>query len=121
MATTDVITLLLANLLPTEINENFDLVNVESKEYEETPALHLYLEEKLIPPEMDAEALPNGFYPESIVMDFPIRKKAAVLHVRRRRWKDAQGCSIPPREIKLVAKGTRISQEFATFLKGGVR
>lgn len=51
---------------------------------------------------------------ESIIT--PIRERDTVLHVRRRRWKDASGKSYA-RDIQLTAKGTRISMEFAAFLK----
>ena len=39
-----------------------------------------------------------------------------VLHIRRRRWKDAGGKSVS-KDWQMVAKGTRYSKEFATFLK----
>jgi hypothetical protein len=48
--------------------------------------------------------------------DFPIRNHKTLLHVRRRRWKDADGNSYS-NDWQLVAKGTRISTEFALFLK----
>ena len=51
--------------------------------------------------------------------DFPIREYRTVLHVRRRRWKDADGKSVS-NDWQMVAKGTRYSKEFATFLKNSL-
>lgn len=46
----------------------------------------------------------------------PIRDYRTILHVRRRRWKDADGKS-HSKDWQLVAQGTRHSVEFAAFLK----
>ena len=62
----------------------------------------------------------NGFLPESLITDFPIRDKRATLIVRRRRWKDEETGEIVSNDYELVAKGTRHSKEFAAFLKGGL-
>lgn len=110
--------LLVSYILPKEINESFDLVDVKidklsSSEHE---MLHLFLNEKATPPNNRTDLTPNGFYPESNVLDFPIREYTTVLHVRRRRWKDAEGKSVH-KDWKLAATGTRISPEFAAFLK----
>jgi len=106
---------LLHYVLPQEIVDSFDLVNLQ--ECEKT--LHLYLEEcNEVPKEYSALSLfPNGFYEESTIKDFPLRDKKVVLHIRRRRWVDEQGKSYS-RHWDLVAQGTRYSKEFAIFLKG---
>lgn len=108
---------LLAFMLPKDINDNFELVDVSDEQFEECPALHLHLEERQLPPEEYPEAIPNGFHKESVVTDFPMRDKVVVLHIKRRRWKDSDGKSLPSKDIPLAAKGTRISCEFAAFLK----
>ena len=59
----------------------------------------------------------NGFLPESLITDFPIRDKRATLIVRRRRWKDEETGEIVSNDYELVAKGTRHSKELAAFLK----
>ena len=110
--------LLVSYILPKEISESFDLVDVKidklsSNKHE---MLHLFLDEKATPPDNRTDLTPNGFYPESNVLDFPIREYTTVLHVRRRRWKDAEGKSVH-KDWKLAATGTRISPEFAAFLK----
>jgi len=106
---------LLAYVLPKEIIESFDLVKLEEKE----KTLHLYLDEcNVVPDEYkDLSLSPNGFYEESTLKDFPLRRNKVVLHVRRRRWVDASGKSYS-RRWDLVAEGTRYSKEFASFLKG---
>ena len=103
-------------ILPSEMTEYFDLVKVRTDEYAQEQRLHLYLDEKDITPEGHTDLTPNGFYEESCMNDFPIREYRTVLHVRRRRWKDADGRSVS-KDWQMVAKGTRYSKEFATFLK----
>lgn len=117
MISDDSMARLLAFMLPKDINDNFELVDVTDELFEDCPALHLHLEERATPPEGSSSAIPNGFHAESIVTDFPMRDKVVVLHIKRRRWKDESGRSIPSKDIPLAAKGTRISCEFAAFLK----
>lgn len=78
------------------------------------------LEEKnLHPEEFIGQRLSSKGYFESVnVNDFPIRGKACYLKVKRRRWLNEDTNKIVSRDWKLVAKGTRMTQEFATFLKG---
>jgi transposase len=57
------------------------------------------------------------FYKEITIQDFPIRGKQVYLHVKRRRWQDNSMGSMVTRDWDLVAKGTRMTKEFATFLK----
>ena len=103
-------------ILPSEMTEYFDLVKVRTDEYAQEQRLHLYLDEKDITPEGHADLTPNGFYEESCMNDFPIREYRTVLHVRRRRWKDTDGKSVS-KDWQMIAKGTRYSKEFVTFLK----
>ena len=105
---------LLRLVLPAEIADNFDLVNLQTL----GDTLHFHLDEKLVVPEEYKEfsLSPNGFYAVSAVSDFPLRDKKVVLHLRRRRWVDETGKSYS-REWKLVPEGTRYSKEFAAFLK----
>jgi hypothetical protein len=105
---------LLPYVLPKEIIESFDLVNLQDKE----EILHLYLDESNVIPEeyQELSLSPNGFYEESTIKDFPLRDRKVVLHIRRRRWVDKEGKSYS-RQWDLVAEGTRYSKEFAIFLK----
>jgi hypothetical protein len=109
---------LLRYVLPEEIVESFDLVNLE----EQKETLHFYLDEcNIVPQEYkDLSLSSNGFYEESTIKDFPLRDKKVILHIRRRRWVDEQGKSYS-RRWELVAEGTRYSKEFAYFLKEAFR
>jgi len=106
---------LLYYVLPREISESFELVNINENE----STLHLYLDENDRVPEeyKELNLTSNGFYEESQIKDFPLREKKVMLHVRRRRWLDELGKSYS-RKWELVAEGTRYSKEFAFFLKG---
>ena len=105
---------LVRHVLPKELVDFFDLVNI----HEQEGSLHLYLDECNIVPEEYKELclLPNGFYESSTLKDFPLRDKKVILHIRRRRWIDVQGKSYF-RCWDLAAEGTRYSKEFAIFLK----
>ncbi|WP_420834733.1 ISAon1 family transposase N-terminal region protein [Aquimarina longa] len=59
----------------------------------------------------------HGFHKEITIQDFPIRGKKVYLHIKRRRWLDKSTKEIAPRNLDLVAQGTRMTVEFATFLK----
>jgi len=103
-------------ILPQEISESFDLVKVEEKKEDGETLLHLYLAEFEIPPDHRTDLRPNGFYPEALMGDFPVRGREVVLHVRRRRWLNQHGESVST-DWTLICKGTRYSKEFAAFLK----
>lgn len=60
---------------------------------------------------------PNGFTEETVIDDFPVRNRKFILHVRRRRWLDDDGHSIVLNVYQLTANGTRLSEDFASFLK----
>ena len=101
---------------PSEMTEYFDLTDVRTDEYGGEPRVHIFLDEKEVAPEGCPDASPNGFYEESCMNHFPINEYRSILHVRRRRWKDAEGKSVS-KDWQLVADGTRYSKEFAAFLK----
>ena len=103
-------------ILPNEIFESFEVVRTEADEQDGEKRLHIYLEEKNHPPSSPVPLYPNGFYESSSMTDFPIPNHKTLLHVCRRRWKDAEGNSYS-NDWQFVAKGTRISTEFALFLK----
>lgn len=112
---------LLAALLPEVLSKYFELINVTEDvvktKKDNTVGLHFFLEEKLCSPAGRDDLVPNGFYEEMCISDFPIRDKSVELHIRRRRWKDAEGKSFS-NDFNLVAEGTRMSCELAAFLKG---
>lgn len=103
-------------LLPEEIFEYFDIVQVDTGGVE----VHIHLDEKAIKPEGYelVKLVSKGFHPPAIVQDFPLRDKAVFLHVRRRRWFSESTGKTVERDWNSVAKGTRLTKGFATFLKG---
>ena len=101
--------------LPEVLVEYFELTDYTQNEEE----LHFYFKEKNIVPDTykETKLISKGFYPESSIQDFPIRGKKVYLHITRRRWTQEQSSKIVSRDWELVAKGTRITSEFAAFLK----
>ena len=60
----------------------------------------------------------KGFYPITIVQDFPIRGKAVYLAIKRRRWRHKEHKNeIIHNDYTLIAEGSRITQELSDFLK----
>ena len=102
-------------LLPEEMVEYFEVVKVEK-----TPeTLDVTLEERDTGGDGNAEGRlrPNGFYEESTVRDYPVRGRKMTFHVKRRRWVDKETGKSVSKRWDIVAEGTRISKEFAAFLK----
>jgi hypothetical protein len=102
-------------ILPELLVEHFDLISSN----QEIEALHLYFEEANKPPvEHSSKVLiSKGFHDEITVQDFPLRGKKVFLHIRRHRWTEKQTNIIVQRDWNLVAKGSRMTEEFAAFLK----
>jgi len=85
----------------------------------EQEQLHFYFEEYNNTPEeyKQGNAISKGFYPEITVQDFPLRGKQVFLHIKRRRWQDKTSKEVVMRDWDLVSKGTRMTKDFANFLK----
>ena len=111
-------------ILPEGVTDYFDLVdfNEESAQNGDQlykKELHLYLDERDNRPEGFVGIKPNGFTEERQILDFPVRSRRTVLHVRRRRWLTADGKSVmvPLGEAAMIAReGTSYSKELALFL-----
>lgn len=106
-------------ILPDGILDFFELTAVGKDE----EGLCIYLEEKNIIP-MEYRSSPvhaKGFHAEVRVTDFPLRGKKVVLCIKRRRWEHINTGEILQRDWHLLSKGTRITNEFALFLKGVFR
>jgi len=103
-------------LLPVGLLDYFEIIKDETQ----NDRVHFYLEERnIIPEEYKTEkSQSKGFSPEIAVEDFPLRGKPVLLHIKRRRWTLLTTGKIVKRDWNLVAKGTRITSEFASFLKG---
>lgn len=60
---------------------------------------------------------PNGFTEATIIKDYPIRNRKVLLHVRRRRYLDADGRNVILNQYPLTNEGTKVSVEFGLFFK----
>jgi hypothetical protein len=108
--------LLIDLVLPEGVKKYFEVVKHES----DIDNLHLYLDElNIIPVEYKDDKLESkGFYDSVTIQDFPIRGRNVFLHIRRRRWiNHSKEKKIISRDWNLVANGTRITKDFADFLK----
>ncbi len=102
-------------LLPEGTLDYFIISDVK----ESSTEIVIYLEEKNEVPEehskMKVES--KGFYDPVVVQDFPVRGKKLFLNIRRRRWIVKEDGRYVSRNWKLIAEGSRMTQEFASFLK----
>lgn len=110
---------LLRLVLPESLFEYFEIKDFKVSERR----LDIFLDEKLVYPEgySKEELISKGFTPSSTVQDFPIRNMATYLHLRRRKWQVVEDNSIISRSLKISSNGTRMTEEFAAFLKGLLR
>jgi hypothetical protein len=101
-------------LLPEVLINNFELIDHKIQ----SERIDFYFSEyNNVPYNYSGNFLSKGFYKEATIQDFPIRGKEVYLHIKRRRWQDKDTGAIIQRKWDLVSKGTRITKEFADFLK----
>lgn len=107
---------LLKLILPEFLLEHFTYDKSVSKGEEE---LHLYFSEiNKTPSEYEKDLLESkGFYDEITIQDFPLRGRYVYLHLKRRRWLNKTTAKLVSRNWDVVSKGTRMTEEFASFLK----
>ena len=100
-------------ILPELLVTHFDLVTHQLQEKD----LHLFFEEKpAIPNEFSKDQIiSHDFHKEITIEDFPLRGKTVLLHIKRRRWFNKTTHKVVQRDWNLVAKGTRMTVEFAVF------
>ena len=106
---------LLSMILPEGILEYFNV----KKASKSSNIFEVWLEEK---PALNNEinginVISKGFHKEIIIKDFPLRSRAVHLHIQRRRWIDKVTGERVERQWDLVQEGTRMTKEFASFLK----
>ncbi len=102
-------------LLPEFILENFELTTIDRQE----GVFHIHLTEKNTD-DRDSERenlLSKGCFAPITVQDFPLRGHKVFLHIKRRRWLNTQTGKVVYRDWTQVEKGTRMTGEFAAFLK----
>ena len=109
----------LSLLLPEGLLEYFEVKKIKK----EPQHYILYLEEKNSAPlqQTQDKLISKGFYDEVTIQDFPLRGKACFLKIKRRRWFSESTQEYVSRDWSMVAKGTRLTGEFAAFLKGTPR
>ena len=106
---------LLRLLLPEGVLDYFTVTRIHTDQKE----IWIYLEEQnRIPEEYSQDqVISKGFMEESSIQDFPIRGKAVQLFVKRRRWYNHSTGQYVTRNWDLLSEGTRMTKEFASFLK----
>jgi hypothetical protein len=102
-------------LLPEGLPEYFELEKVDKT----SDSYHFYLVEKNIHPQefTGQKLISKGFFDEIEVRDFPLRGKPCFLNLKRRKWLNETTGKIVFRDWKMVAKGTKMTQEFAFFFE----
>ena len=106
-------------VLPSEILERFEIVQIETDEQDiDSMSMTIHLDERMNAEYQASEGYESlGFMEAVSVADFPIRDHKVVLKLRRRRWKKKQTGESFVEKISVTEKGTRYSKEFAAFLK----
>ena len=105
-------------ILPENILAQFDIVRLEDEGIDRHDGtyqpfkhnVHIYLDEQdNRTAEQRATLKPNGFTEYTSVKDYPVRNRLLTLHIRRRRYLDAEDRSVILSEFPLKADGTSIS------------
>lgn len=106
-------------VLPSEILERFEIVQIETDEEDiDSMSMTIHLDERMNDEYQANDGYESlGFMEAVSVTDFPIRDHKVVLKLRRRRWKNKQTGESFVEKISVTEKGTRYSKEFAAFLK----
>lgn len=108
---------LLAAFLPEGILEWFDISKIENN----GGTIRITFEEKNIVPEIPKEhqgkKIITKNFKRILIDDFPIRGKKAELVFMRRQWQIEGEKELLKRNLELVAPGTTLTKEFASFLK----
>lgn len=83
--------------------------------------LDVYMDERKVVP-LEYESLPlisYGFTDYTVLQDFPIKGKA--VYLRRRKWQNKSTGEIVTRNWDFAFHSTRLTESFASFLKGANR
>ena len=116
-------------VLPENMLDWFDVVRIEEKDNDNPcheldvlypKVLHIYLDERDSRQGEELGLVPNGFTEPKEIHDYPVRSRKLVLHVRRRRYLDADRHNIILCNYPLASEGTRLSVEYGAFFKDGV-
>ena len=113
---------LISYFLPEGLLEHFKITKVEELGEVSTKRMVIQVElEEInsVPKGYDSALYESkGFYPITVVQDFPLRGKAVYLAIKRRRWRSKEHKNeIIHNDFTLIAEGSRITQELSDFLK----
>ncbi|MGL1889685.1 MAG: transposase [Reichenbachiella sp.] len=102
-------------LLPEGLLDYFKVLSVKLKDKE----YYIYLEElNIYPKDLQGSKLSSkGFYDEVTIQDFPLRGKDCYLKIKRRKLLNEDTGQNVSRDWNMAANGTRMTEEFALFLK----
>ena len=111
--------------LPEDMIDWFEVVNIKEEANTGTAqadvlynsVLNIYLDERDNREGENMGLRPNGFTEPTVIRDYPIRNRKVLLHVRRRRYLDADNRNIILNNYPLTADGTKVSVEFGLFFK----
>lgn len=120
---------LLSLFLPEGLLSYFDIVGFDKAPIKNSlyvNRLTIFLEEKKEVPEAyrNYRYKASGFMEPRLVDDYPIRDNLVSLNLKRRRWDvfvDDKWIKVNRSWGDFIAQGTRLSKEFAAFLKEGNR
>lgn len=109
--------------LPEGLLDYFKITNVEELGEVSTKrmVLKIDLEEiNNLPKDYDPGLYESkGFYPVTVIQDFPIRGKAVYLAIKRRRWRHkVHRNQVIHNDYSIIAEGSRLTEELSAFLKG---
>ncbi|PJB55020.1 MAG: hypothetical protein CO098_18545 [Bacteroidetes bacterium CG_4_9_14_3_um_filter_41_19] len=114
---------LIGYFLPEGLLEHFRITNVEElgEVSKKRMVLQIELEEiNSLPKGYDSGLYESkGFYPVTLIQDFPIRGKAVYLAIKRRRRRHkVHRNQVIYNNYSIIADGSRLTQELSAFLKG---
>ncbi len=120
----DVNRALIELILPEGILEDFNIIDLDEGSsgkyvYDKTLVIHLEEKNKIPQKYKRHKYKASGFMEPRLISDYPIRNMLVTLSVKRRRWDvELQGqVKKVSRDWSVVSQGTRMSAEYAAFLK----
>lgn len=108
---------LLSLIVPKEITENFELIEIVEKDH----MITLSFEEltSRVPEALQGKIVVlDGYLNQLELQTFPLKDKTVYIAIRRRRWKE-QGVTTPSysNTYELHIEGMKTTKEFGAFLK----
>ncbi len=109
------------NILPKDLLDYFVVTGMREIPTSKKLEAHYLItleENNTLPEGFNAEDYESkGFYKPRLIQDFPLRGKAVYLEIHRRRWRNKHDKKNIHRDFKMIAEGTKFTQELSDFLK----